>query len=71
MDEKASSDYEEYLTDDAEKELSNRYKFYKKFNILDTGCCTCFFSCCSCCSKDDGEISKKYYINKWRKYLVR
>ena len=33
MDEKANSDYEEYLMDDSEKESSKKNKIYKSFLI--------------------------------------
>ena len=63
MEDGESLKYEKYLISDENEDVEKVEKVKSK-------CCLFYLFCCCCCYAEDKEISKSYYINKWRKYLV-
>jgi hypothetical protein len=59
MVDKDSSNYEEYLLEEDQTQVEK----------VKSSCCYNIF-CFKCCCREEKEISKTYYINKWRKYIV-
>ncbi len=57
MEERALSEQDQYLVDSDKNEE----------NVASNKGCCCFFYCCC---QEEKALSKSYYINKWRKYLV-